>query len=295
MINLRHIEVFHAVYTAGSVSGGAKILNVSQPSVTKVLKHAETILGFPLFDRTKGRLVATADADALFSEVSEIQSRVYALRQASKNLRQGRGSNIRLSVLPSLGLAVIPSAVEKFLKSYEGVFFDLQTVHHSDMVPRLYERETDIVISYEVPPSAPVSNQWIGEGEMVLLYREEEMPDAPRRLPLSALSGKPFISPMRSGPLGVLLAAELDSLDLSMDEVLSVRTFFVAAELVKAGVGWTIVDNFTAQAMVAPGISFRPLQPAITFDIHAIYLQDRPLSPTALAFLGTLSDVIAGS
>ncbi|WP_300535865.1 LysR family transcriptional regulator, partial [Sphingosinicella sp.] len=37
-MNLRHIEIFHAVYSNGSVSAAARALNVSQPSVTKVLR-----------------------------------------------------------------------------------------------------------------------------------------------------------------------------------------------------------------------------------------------------------------
>ena len=48
-MNLRHIEVFHAVYVNGSVSGAARALNVSQPSVSKMLRHAESLLGFQLF------------------------------------------------------------------------------------------------------------------------------------------------------------------------------------------------------------------------------------------------------
>jgi len=33
-MNLRHIEIFHAVYVNGSVSGAARTLNISQPSVS---------------------------------------------------------------------------------------------------------------------------------------------------------------------------------------------------------------------------------------------------------------------
>ena len=55
-MNLRHIEVFHAVYVNGSVSAAARMLNVSQPSVSKVLRHAESLLGFELFQRAAGRL-----------------------------------------------------------------------------------------------------------------------------------------------------------------------------------------------------------------------------------------------
>ena len=45
-MNLRHIEIFHAVYVNGSVSAAARALNVSQPSVSKTLRHAESLLGF---------------------------------------------------------------------------------------------------------------------------------------------------------------------------------------------------------------------------------------------------------
>ena len=45
-MNLRHIEIFHAVYVDGSVSAAARALNVSQLSVSKMLRHAESLLGF---------------------------------------------------------------------------------------------------------------------------------------------------------------------------------------------------------------------------------------------------------
>ena len=291
-MNLRHIEIFHAVYVNGSVSGAARALNVSQPSVSKTLRHAESLLGFPLFQRTKGRLVATEDAHMLFAEVSEIQDRVYALREAGRNLRRGSGGMLRVSALPSLALAALPTAVARFLKTHENVKFDLQTVHHDDLLRKLYERETDIAIAYEVPPASPVGERWLGEGELVVLYREQDMPDAPPRLGLDCLRGQRFISVAASGPIGQLFAQELIRLDLELDEVVSARTFYIAASLVAQGVGMTVVDSFTAQASLVPGLAMRPLKPQLTFDVHAMFLHNRP--PTALAtdFLKTLARVI---
>jgi DNA-binding transcriptional LysR family regulator len=94
-MNLRHIEVFHAVYVNGSVSAAARVLNVAQPSVTKVLRHAEQTLGFALFERVKGRLIPTEDAHALFKGVADIHERIYSLRQAGQNIRHGRGGLLR--------------------------------------------------------------------------------------------------------------------------------------------------------------------------------------------------------
>lgn len=291
-MNLRQIEVFHAVFLHGTVSAAARALNVSQPSVTKVLRHAERSIGLPLFERSKGRLIPTQDARILFAEVSDIQDRVRSLRQACQNLRHGRGGLLRISALPSLGLGAIPEAVARFMTGHADVMFDLQTVHHDEMVRKLYERETDIAISYEVPLAAPVAHQVIGEGELVVIFREQDLPAAPPRIRLDELRGHKFISPVQSGPIGRMLSSELDRLEVALDEVVSARTYYVAAALVHAGVGMAIVDNFTAHAALPPGLASRPLQPAIAFDINAVYLQDWPPSKTAAEFLQMLSQVI---
>ena len=58
-MRLRHIEVFNAIYLSGSISAAAQLLNVSQPSLSKTLQHAEDQLGFKLFRRVRGRLLPT--------------------------------------------------------------------------------------------------------------------------------------------------------------------------------------------------------------------------------------------
>jgi DNA-binding transcriptional LysR family regulator len=291
-MNLRHIEIFHAVYVNGSVSAAARALNVSQPSVSKMLRHAESLLGFQLFQRTNGGLVPTQDAHTLFTEVSEIQDRVHALREAGRNLRRGVGGMLRVSALPSLALDAIPTAVARFLRTHDNVKFDLQTVHHDDLLRKLYERETDVAVAYQVPPAAPIAQRWLGEGELVVLYRERDMPDAPPRIELERLKGQRFISLAASGPIGQLFTQELQRLELELDEVVSARTFYIASALVRQGVGLTVVDNLTAQAALGPGLAMRPLKPQLTFDIHAMFLINRPPSALATDFLKTLARVL---
>jgi DNA-binding transcriptional LysR family regulator len=291
-MNLRHIEIFHAVYVNGSVSAAARALNVSQPSVSKMLRHAESLLGFPLFQRTNGRLIPTEDAHTLFGEVAEIQDRVYALREAGKNLRRGAGGMLRVSALPSLALQALPDAVARFLQSHRTVKFDLQTVHHDDLLRKLFERETDLAIAYEVPPHAPIDHRPLGEGELVALYREQDMPDAPARIELKALEGRRFISLATSGPIGQLFTQEVQRQGVELDEIILARTFYIAAALVRQGVGMTVVDSFTARASLTPGLSMRPLKPSFTFGVHAMYLQNRPLTALAGDFLRTLGNVI---
>ena len=121
------------------------------------------------------------------------------------------------------------------------------------------------------------------------------MPDAPPRIELAQLAGRPFISLAASGPIGRAFTTELDRLGVELDEVASARTFYIAAALVRQGVGMTVVDSFTAQAWLAPGLAIRPLKPQIAFDIQAMYLINRPPGALATDFLKTLARVLDAS
>lgn len=292
-MNLRQIEIFHAVYSYGSVSAAARALNVSQPSVTNTLRHAELVIGFLLFRRVKGRLIPTEDAHSLFDEVGEIHQRVQALRRAGQNIRHAHSGLLRVATLPSLGLEVVADAVADFRRTHPGVVFDLEIVHHEDMVRRLYEREADVVIGNQVPRSMPVAHQRLGAGALGVLFRDGDLPAAPGPLPLAALGGLPFVAPQSGSAFGRLLESELRRLGVELDEVMSARTFYIAAALVRAGVGVAVVDSFTALALLRPGLCYRSLEPALTFDVHAIYLESRPPTTIVAAFLASLTRAIA--
>ncbi|AHV94010.1 bacterial regulatory helix-turn-helix, lysR family protein [Bordetella holmesii ATCC 51541] len=90
MLTLRHIEVFHAVMRTGSVTGAARLLNVSQPAVSAVLKHCEARARIRLFERTGRRLVPTAEAVALFPDVAAIYGRLDSLTRQMQDLAGGR-------------------------------------------------------------------------------------------------------------------------------------------------------------------------------------------------------------
>ncbi len=55
-VNLRHIEIFHAVMTTGNLTEAARMPHTSQPTVSRELARFEKVLGLRLFERTRGRL-----------------------------------------------------------------------------------------------------------------------------------------------------------------------------------------------------------------------------------------------
>ena len=71
-MRLRHIEIFEAIRRTGSLTQAAAALHITQPAASKLLASAEAQLGFKLFERVKGRLVATREADILTPGVARL-------------------------------------------------------------------------------------------------------------------------------------------------------------------------------------------------------------------------------
>src|SRR5271154_2441336 len=110
-MNLRQIEVFRAVMLAGSVTDAARLLRVSQPAVSRLLRHTEDRLGMPLFKRTKGRVYPTEQAQVL---------------------AESRSGRLRIAVSPSLGLAFVPKAIALFCKPRPKVKISLEVLPQAD-------------------------------------------------------------------------------------------------------------------------------------------------------------------
>lgn len=284
-MRLRHIEVFYAIYTTGSISAAARSLHVSQPSVSKVLHHAQSQLGFELFTLVRGRLVATDEAHALFEEVKEIFERMGSLRKTVANIRNMDGGHVRLAVVPSLGLHVAPDAIARYRQRFPQVTFDVQTLHHDDIFQALYERECDIALAYTPPMHPRLKRRRLGKGELMLLFEKAAFPEPGERVPISRLAGHDMVGLANSGPIGDLLERELERHGVDIREVVSNQTYYLAAALTRCGAGMSIVDEFTAHASATAGLDFRPLDPPVRFQIECVFLEDRPPSHVAEAFI----------
>lgn len=292
MMRLRQIEVFHAVYFNGSISAAARALNVSQPSVSKVLRHTEDQLGITLFMLVRGRLVPTDEAHALFREVDEVFHRISSLQQTARNLRGSGGGHLRLGVVPSLGLEVAPRAISAFRKEHPEVTFDIQTLHHQDMIQALYERECDLAIGYDPPPHPRMATRRLATAELLLVSPRGTFAGEADRVPLAALESHDLVGVAASGPVGDIASAAFERAGVLPREVVSVGTYYVAAALARFGGGVALVDEFTAWANRSDSVDIRGLDPRLSFGVVVAWLEDRPLSVLAERFVTMISDLI---
>lgn len=274
-MRLRQIEVFYHVYRAGSISGAARDLHVSQPSVSKVLRHAEDQLGIVLFLRSKGRLIPTQAAHELFVEAEDIYARLSTFNGALENLNRRRGGHLRLGVLPSLSLSLGPEIIYRLFATDPLLSFDLTTLHSSEMAQALLEKKIDLCIGFEKPNDQRISCQQIGEGQLVLVSGESITLKG-RVIGIEAIDKAAVIGMRESGPLARMVYKELKSRAIEPNEIGSAHTYHVALALVRKRLGLTITDVFTAYSQLGAGLHRYVLEDMPSFTIQALALADHP-------------------
>jgi DNA-binding transcriptional LysR family regulator len=76
MMTLRQVEVIRAVMITGTIGGAAKLLNVSAPGISRLVKYAERSLGIRFFQRRNGRYFPTSEAERIFEQIDGVYRKV---------------------------------------------------------------------------------------------------------------------------------------------------------------------------------------------------------------------------
>jgi DNA-binding transcriptional LysR family regulator len=286
-MRLRYIELFHAVLTTGSLTGAAKLLNISQPAASKALQHAEDQLGFALFSRVRGRLQPTQQAMSLRDRIEKIIQDVHDLQRLTTNMRQPGSHPLRVTCTPALALALLPAATVLLRKTFPDAVAELSTQHSAVMCESLILRETDIGLTLQDTGHQSLRQKALCRGRVMVIappgwWPEEELAQP---LPISALASQPLVGITVRDALGGILESHLAQADPAPRVSVSVQTYQLAHALVARGEGLALVDPFTARCGGAGSVQTRPLKPHVDVVLYAMYRPDSPLNPVQKRFL----------
>lgn len=291
-MNLRQLEVFYAIMQAGSVTGAALKLNVSQPAISGVLKHTEQRLKMKLFERIRGRLYPTPEATALLPDVSEIFGRVDTLRRSLQEMRDGRSGRIVVATSPTLVNAFLPRAIGLFRKHSPLVEISILSLPTPLAVERVASREADMGLVY-----APVLDRGVEAEELTVTEIACVLPKShalarKRHISAADLAGESVIS---LGPL-TMLGALIEEASRTSGEVAPVirieaGSSLTACLLVAEGAGVALVDRAAAASRKFDDLAFRPYRPKIPVPIHLIYPRERPRARATMQLAENLKHV----
>lgn len=287
------MEVFRAVMVTGTVAGAAELLHVSQPSVSKSLSLAERRTRLQLFERVKGRLVATPEAKRLYAEIEHLWTGVEKVRALTAELLQPVSSTLHIGASPSLGSALIPAALSALYRDISALraqvdllvphmLVDAAVDHSIDLALALFPMDHPSLVQvarYEcgwvcvMPPGHPLCAK-----EVVF----------PRDLP-----GYRLISFPPQPAYGVMPEVIFGSVYPKLNFGLEVRAGQTACLFSLAGAGISIVDELTVLGNVFPHLEVRPFRTKAKLAITIAHSAYRPLSRTARLFCDHIEATLA--
>ena len=275
-ITHRHIEVFRAVMTAGSVTGAAQLLYSSQPTVSRELARMEQVLGYALFERAQGRLRPNARALLLWDEVQRSWQGLERVIDRAVELGKAEGAHLNVLCLPALSHALLPGALARLQAAHGAVAVSVSTQEGPLLQEWMAAQRFDLGLSElaDAPPgtrSLPLPAM----DEVAVLPAAHPLAHKARLTPQD-FEGQPFVSLARDDPYRSQIDAVFAAAGVQRRLSLETASAVSVCAMVQHGLGLAIVNPLTARACEGEQLVVRSLSFSIGFLVHALLPLHRP-------------------
>lgn len=287
-IQHRHIEVFRAVMTAGSVTAAAALLHTSQPTLSRDLARLEQLLGYALFERERGRLKPTARARALFDEVERSFQGLGRVIERAQALGRDEGAELSVLCLPALSHALLPAALASLLGRQPGARVDITPAEPPLLDAWMSEQRFDLGLAEQATPLPGVRVEPVLAADEVAVLPAAHALASRERLALADFADQDFISLAADDPYRREIDARFEAAGVTRRLRVQTHSAVAVCELVRAGLGLAIVNPLTAQACAGQGLVMRPLAVSIPYRVSALIPMHRPAQPLVDALLDCL-------
>lgn len=140
---------FLAVLQQGSLSGAARALGLTQPTVGRHIAELQAMLGGqPLFTRSPTGLIATSAALELRGHAEAMASAAAALVRASTGDAERVRGVVRITASEVVGIEVLPSILAQLRATHRGIDIELDI---DNAVSDLLRRDADIAVRLTKP------------------------------------------------------------------------------------------------------------------------------------------------
>jgi DNA-binding transcriptional LysR family regulator len=160
---------FLSVLKEGSLSGAARALGLTQPTVGRHIDTLEQALGLSLFTRSQAGFIATDAAHALQPYAETLSAACAALLRAASGLGRGADTQIegtvRVTASEVISVEVLPPLLARLRQAHPGISIELTV---SNRIENLLRRDADIAVRMQRPEQEVLVARRVGNIELGL-------------------------------------------------------------------------------------------------------------------------------
>ncbi len=273
-ITLRHLEAFRAIMVRKTVTGAAEMLEITQPVVTRLISDLEERIAIPLFTRTKGRLLPTAEATLLFKDVEQALVGIERIANAASSIKALKMGYLEIAAAPSMALSFLPRAITSFTREHPDALISMHMRSSATVLDMVQRDRCDLGFAvFPMRATRHGNSETLVSAKMVGVIPLNHRLANRDILHPEDFEGESFISLM---PL-MEARMKIDSVMLSygVNRRINAETQVssVILKLAEAGAGVSIIDPLTAGGYTGTALKFIPFEPAIINDYSIVISQ----------------------
>lgn len=256
MIDPRALRTFHAICQAGTISGAARVLNISQPSVSNAIAQLEQRLGVQLFERSRSGILLTPEGNALRRRAEALEMLLRDAEEEIAFVREGFAAPLRIGGTPGALVSLLPDAVRQ-LELRHGQF-TLQVVERPDhqLMDMLRNGEIELALVTTGIEQAPEGIEEITLSRdpfAVIAGRQND--HLPATLSLKDMGGLRWVLPEAQGAF----RRQVDALFIAADfwaprDVIRCDSLLTTKAIVRGSTRVTILPMQVAAAELSIGV-----------------------------------------
>lgn len=252
-MTLNQLRVFWTVGSSGGISAAARVLFMSQPSVTGHLRALEKSLRVKLYDRRDGGFVLTDAGEALMRHADTI---IRAEHEALETINSIRGSfegRLRIGTNTTGGMYVLPQILRRFQADFPNVKIALYIDHSPAVVESVLHGTLDVGFAGGPIDNRRLSVHRTGQEELVLIASPDRgVPDG-GTLTLADLAEQPLIVPEVGTRSRWLIETRLREVGVPFKVALSMKGTEAVKKAVEADLGIAFVSEYSVEREVYLG------------------------------------------
>ena len=192
-MTLHQLQYFRVMAETLHYTKAAKILHISQPSLSYALSQLESELGVPLFQKVGKRIYLTSFGKAFKKSNENILSELEFIIIQLQDMKKNAQKEIRLCYIQSLSSAFIPHIIEMYYRHQDSnaTAFIFAPNQQHDLTGELKNGKLDVVICAEADDALP--HKKIADQELILIVPKNHPFAAMSSVCLNDLSDKPMV------------------------------------------------------------------------------------------------------
>ena len=293
MLTLRQIEVVRAVMVTGSLARAARLLNVSAPGISRLMKYTEQSLGVRLFDRSGGRLVPSERGRDIFDQINVVFSKIEDLRYIIDNVKTGVSQELRIGAAPSISQVMVPLAIERLRGRFPQLVIDVNMLKIEEAVDYLLLGKGEVVAMSSRFDHPGLTCEPLANGRFVCIVPETHPLCSRKTISVSEIVQYPLIGIDRNDPYGRMVSDIFSQRGLDYQLTIRARFGLTVCSLVKSGLGIAVIDQFTVADGAFPGIRLIEIEGRPSLKTWIITKADSSQSVFAAAFVKLLRQAMA--